>query len=151
MLDGTNQNLVVYKSGGHEFIHGLPIDNGDILAVFPCSASLKPLPENYFDEENNMDYEQMSDISIDRKIFSLMFGDNDKDMERLWKKNKFRPCSQPDVAWPIIVDNGISIDFWGDFWCADIQIGCEIAFEHEDKNPLRAAMICFLKMKDAEK
>lgn len=51
MSNGNNQNFVVYKDGTHEFVHGLPIDNGDILAVFPCSASLKPLPENYFEEE----------------------------------------------------------------------------------------------------
>lgn len=54
MSDGANQNLVAYKSGMCEFVHGLPVDNGDILAVLPCSASLKPLPKNYFDEENNM-------------------------------------------------------------------------------------------------
>ncbi|AOQ26670.1 hypothetical protein [Vibrio phage 2E1] len=60
-------------------------------------------------------------------------------------------CNNPSDAWPIIVENGISIDFWGDSWGADIQLDGEVAFEHLDKNPLRAAMICFLKMKDTGK
>lgn len=51
MIDGSNKNFIVYKDGTHEFMHGLPVDNGDILAVFLCSASLKPLPSNYFEEE----------------------------------------------------------------------------------------------------
>lgn len=66
-------------------------------------------------------------------------------------KSKVRPYSSDvNFAWPIITENCISIDCWGGFWGADIQKDGEIAFEHEDKNPLRAAMICFLKMKDSE-
>lgn len=64
MSDGTNQNFVVYKDGTHEFMHGLPVDNGDILAVFPCTASLKPLPKNYFDEEENMKNANMPAMPI---------------------------------------------------------------------------------------
>lgn len=107
-------------------------------------------------------YDEMSDIVIDRKIFSLMFGDGDKDMERIWKENKFRPCSQPNVAWSIIVENEISLirdvstnDVWeavAKLWytCEGAESSLGIEFEVIDKNPLRAAMICFLKMKDAE-
>lgn len=73
------------------------------------------------------------------------------DSEGVLRWTNYNPCHDPKHAWPIIVANGISIDFWGDFWGADIQMGCEIAFEHEDKNPLRAACICFLKLKDVER
>ena len=72
----------------------------------------------------------------------------------------FDPCKNPNDAWPIIVDNNIEItpNFNGMWTASCIKV---YTFEEEpvydndlcqsDKNPLRAAMICFLKMKDAEK
>lgn len=60
--------------------------------------------------------------------------------------------SKPSDAWPIIVENGInlnrsSLQMNGYTW----QAGKDFKTQSRDKNPLRAAMICFLKMKDAEK
>ena len=60
-------------------------------------------------------------------------------------------CNNPSDAWPIIVDNKIWIqpDMVGDgFWhCMD----CNDDIRAKDKNPLRAAMIVYLMMKDEEK
>lgn len=80
----------------------------------------------------------------------------------------FDPCNKPSDAWGIIVGNGISImrtegssgDLWtcglanfhDGMWSFDNEITGEyVDFETYGENPLRAAMICFLKMKDAEK
>lgn len=73
----------------------------------------------------------------------------------------FDPCSSPSDAWPIIVDNCISLTTIGDGnWHADTvesidctdsnHFTCTSSNHFHDDNPLRAAMICFLKMKDAE-
>ncbi|SPX94635.1 Protein of uncharacterised function (DUF2591) [Morganella morganii] len=59
----------------------------------------------------------------------------------------FDPCNNPTDAMPIIIDNGISLIFQeGNFQFAtyDGNIECCIS------NPLKAAMIIFLMMKDAE-
>lgn len=59
-------------------------------------------------------------------------------------------CNDPSDACPIIVKHGISLNYWDGYWCADIQHEGEVGYEYEDKNPLRAAMICYLMMKDDE-
>lgn len=64
-------------------------------------------------------------------------------------------CNNPSDAWPIITENHINLskhkedDEWFAFTRAD-DLGVS-EFQCKDKNALRAAMICFLKMKDAEK
>lgn len=66
-------------------------------------------------------------------------------------------CNNPADAWPIIHDSLISISFDSDgydtpqsAWCkATAPTGEE--YYGDDKKPLRAAMIVFLMMKDAEK
>lgn len=64
-------------------------------------------------------------------------------------------CNNPSDAWPIITENHINLskhkedDEWFAFVRAD---GLGVSkFQCKDKNPLRASMICFLKIKDAEK
>lgn len=64
----------------------------------------------------------------------------------------FDPCSNPYDAMPIIIENGICMNY------IDKDIGwCAYHFDEEkgeleiyDKNYYRAAMICFLIMKDEE-
>ncbi|CAH9015461.1 putative NinX [Vibrio phage 242E40-1] len=58
--------------------------------------------------------------------------------------------SEIEHAWPIIVENKISIAFGSELTTARV-FTCTNSFEVIDKNPLRAACICFLKMKDEEK
>lgn len=75
-------------------------------------------------------------------------------------------CNNPSDAWPIIVENSISIVSYGvEFsaeygWSAfyggvcvnyDHEIESNFEIECSDKNPLRAAMIVYLMMKDGEK
>lgn len=58
----------------------------------------------------------------------------------------FDPCNNPADAMPIIIENGISIIKSSGGWiCCHGAAG---VIEHE--NLYRAAMICFLMMKDAE-
>ncbi|AUR83810.1 NinX [Vibrio phage 1.042.O._10N.286.45.B8] len=62
-------------------------------------------------------------------------------------------CNNPSDAWPIILENKIGVMYnWNrvDLWSA-ISPKSGYDCDCNDKNPLRAAMICFLKMKDAEK
>lgn len=56
-------------------------------------------------------------------------------------------CNNPSDAWPIIAENKISINYWleGD-WSADTHGRYNIS----DSNPLRAAMIVYLMMKESE-
>lgn len=64
-------------------------------------------------------------------------------------------CNNPSDAWPIIASSGISLnhggkldgDSWIDFWyCGDGKGSC-----FNDENPLRAAMIVYLMMRDEDK
>lgn len=66
----------------------------------------------------------------------------------------FDPCNNPADAWPIITENSIVImpymmgekpALWLCFDVNNSDLDCQ------DGNPLRAAMIVFLMMKDAEK
>lgn len=104
-------------------------------------------------------YEEMSDSQIAQKVFFFVssnlcpngglahissdgfFFFDDKNIKR-----KFDPCNNPSDAWPIIVDNEISINRWvlPDSWGAD-RFG---HFDTRDDKPLRAAMIVFLKMNE---
>lgn len=63
-------------------------------------------------------------------------------------------CNNPSDAWPIIVENGVSINHggmlvggkWIDYWyCGDGKGNC-----CNGDSPLRAAMIVYLMMKDEE-
>ena len=62
-----------------------------------------------------------------------------------------------NFAWPIIVENKIGVmpaivrsQRDNGVWIASTDWSRLSAFDSRDTNPLRAAMICFLKMKDAE-
>ncbi len=59
---------------------------------------------------------------------------------------EFGPCNNPADAMPIVIENGISmIKSSGGWMCCHGAAG---VIEHEKL--YRAAMICFLMMKDAE-
>lgn len=75
-----------------------------------------------------------------------------------WKE--YDPCNNPADAWPIIVKHGISLthDYgeWESEACLDLPVGAHGTDElcsvgGIDKNPLRAAMIAFLLLKESEK
>ncbi|HDU8716966.1 TPA: DUF2591 family protein [Morganella morganii subsp. morganii] len=64
----------------------------------------------------------------------------------------YNPCLNPDQAMPIIIENGICMNYidkdigWGAYHFDEEKGELEIY----DKNYYRAAMICFLMMKDAD-
>ena len=73
----------------------------------------------------------------------------------------FDPCNNPVQAMPIIIENKITVayDKLYETWCAhvgsvvgdgDWDYSIEPAINYCDDNYYRAAMICFLMMKDAE-
>ena len=110
-----------------------------------------------------MVYKQMSDFEIEKAVTIL----NDIDIRNAdsyeWDESQkvFWPegrgsvsvlpyCHSPSDAWPIIVDNLINIEYYDhpdQQWRAGASFTLDDA---EDKNPLRAAMIVFLMMKDSE-
>lgn len=108
-----------------------------------------------------MKYEDMSDTEINHAVASEQFGDwrNNKDISRLITSKRIDYCNNPTDAWPIIVANRISTAFdsntaewfcWGDF---EFDQGgwymiTEPAMFHSHYNPLRAAMVVFLKMQE---
>lgn len=64
--------------------------------------------------------------------------------------NCFNPCNKPADAWPIITASMISIRPVGNdgqLWEASGMAGMKADY---DKNPLRAAMVVFLMMKEGE-
>lgn len=114
------------------------------------------------------DYSEMSDFEINCAV-ALNLGAKDLGdgifVGEYWRydigehvKNKFKfdPCDSWVDAGPIIQDNLISLSprCANNEWKASIHIGREDIFDKYvsswDKNPLRAAMIVFLMMKEGE-
>lgn len=63
-------------------------------------------------------------------------------------KHFFDPCNNPADAMPIVIENEISMVHVNNEWSArQFNNHC---IEVNDSNYYRAAMICFLMMKDAE-
>ncbi|HFS7474922.1 TPA: phage protein NinX family protein [Enterobacter cloacae] len=101
-----------------------------------------------------MDYSQLSDFEINKRvaksIYSVSFVEPlSRTVSVSGGKRLFDPCNNPADAWPIIDKYRISIinlgeDEWGARGVADCKSKRAI---HE--NSLRAAMIVFLMMQDA--
>lgn len=122
------------------------------------------------------DYSKMSNTEIAQKVFfwlsndfcpngglahinndGFFFFDN-------WNvKRKFDPCNNPSDAWQIIIDNKISIVSLDNKWIAapvdtvidgitgDSEVCFYASFDAvSDVNPLRAAMVVFLMMKESK-
>ena len=123
------------------------------------------------------DYENMSDFEINSAVhnalldkpYELTFNGGgkitwkDKDSGRVietgivgYTKNGLHDyCNNPADAWPIIIENGITLAFQDGNWWADNLAYWVDGVEWSiggiiDKNPLRAAMIVFLMMKEVE-
>ena len=111
-----------------------------------------------------MNYEDMSDFEINKEIAKSTDGDWHHSDGIVWKDDvegfskTFDPCNNPSDAWPIIIANNISInhgktlvnDEWVDIWFVGAGIPEAQERATNSSKVLRAAMICFLKMKDAE-
>ena len=87
------------------------------------------------------DYASMSDIEIDTMVSKICSPEFHRNY-----------CNNPADAWPIIVENKISIyaavlgDSRGE-WGAESSF---TDYYHFHNNPLRSAMIVFLMMKEGE-
>lgn len=118
-------------------------------------------------------YEEMSDFEINKLVAIAVgvdvcleqyewYGDRDDNVviiNRNGKSDCVDYCNNPSDAWSIINDNQISItkyisvdewDVFGGGVCVDYDhnIISESGCSHSNQNPLRAAMIVFLMMKD---
>lgn len=114
------------------------------------------------------DYASMSDFEINRAVGDIIFGGlwccrpgtsgNESDSWYYGNADAtFNPlsplpdyCNNPADAWPVIISSMISIRPVGNdgqLWEASGMDGMRADY---DKNPLRSAMIVFLKMKEGE-
>jgi hypothetical protein len=119
-------------------------------------------------ESGMKDYSAMSDIEINKSV-AISSGKNvkliklDSDDQECAvivgekftvEKKEFDPCNNPSDAWPIITENRITLvapmsyDSTQD-WMAYPAHDSDLS--PTDEKPLRAAMIAFLMLKDAEK
>lgn len=127
-----------------------------------------------------MDYSQLSDFEINKRIAETVYSIEvvaddfyakdvpfayhrdeqvfifiDEPLSGAWRS--YNPCHNPADAWPIIVNNQISLMYEEAIgkWCAGKPYwvdGCEWQLDIDvmEANPLRAAMVFFLMMKGAK-
>ncbi|HBY5222935.1 TPA: DUF2591 domain-containing protein [Klebsiella pneumoniae subsp. ozaenae] len=113
-----------------------------------------------------MDYSKLSDFEINLRVAEIVV-DYDcisrlpyTDMAVHWGDGAnwhvFNPCNNPADAWPIIVENEISLisRCANGEWKAQLHLGREDIFDSYascwDINPLKAAMIVFLMMQESQ-
>lgn len=102
------------------------------------------------------DYSAMSDYLISQHVAESLTGRYLYFPDYVWdseEEKRFDPCNNPADAWPILMANQIGImplkSGAATAWPTSIGLLSNFHVKHE--NPLRAAMICYLMMKDAEK
>ena len=104
------------------------------------------------------DYSKMSDFEINKAVATALGMDVSGATEENNIMYGYVPdiCNNPSDAWPIMKESligvtpdedGVTMHFYGD-WTA--MAHCK-NLQFTDKNPLRAAMIVYLMMKDEEK
>lgn len=106
------------------------------------------------------DYSKLSDEQIAKlvgDVLKLEWANLNDNYNGLccWKNGDlwvFNPCNNPADAWPIIVDNGISLECiivnrYEKTWRAQFK-PAYVKHHMNHKNPLRAAMIVFLQMQE---
>lgn len=121
-----------------------------------------------------MDYSKMSDFEINNLV-AISLGAKVTDSYRVGEEREtvyyslfddefairrgfgninedFDPCNKPADAWPIITENNIAVVPYKhtipQAW--PTSFGLVSKFTTEDRNPLRAAMITFLKMQESK-
>lgn len=106
------------------------------------------------------DYSALSDFEINALVAHHEFGGYETCDGAVYVDSKaggenvvpvsgiFDPCNNPSDAWPVIIGNKIGFcTAWNDWYAHDDRKYCNFI---SDKNPLHAAMIVFLMMKDGE-
>ncbi|EPY2901203.1 phage protein NinX family protein [Cronobacter sakazakii] len=119
-----------------------------------------------------MDYSKLSDFEINKRVADIAMDGKwhvrpshpgNKTGGLLYGSNGIKTydlpdyCNNPADAWPIIVDNEISLMYEEAIgkWCAGKPYwvdGCEWQLDIDvmEVNPLRAAMIVFLMMQESQ-
>lgn len=97
----------------------------------------------------NTDYSKMSDFEINCRVHSEVMEISGLDS---FKAKDY--CNNPADAWPIIVQNGISVECitvnrHEKMWRALFK-PAHVKHKQNNKNPLRAAMIVFLMMQESK-
>lgn len=111
-----------------------------------------------------MDYSQLSDFEINKRVFKVLTGakplgyphnadgrsvGNESNGHYCW----YDYCNNPADAWPIIQANGICIGYDGISWDASCHlhdIGQVNDWKNHPEKPLRMAMIVFLLIQDSK-
>ena len=105
------------------------------------------------------DYSKMSDFEINKCVAKIYGGfaltlavHNESPSGKSFDPGRFDPCNNPADAWPIIVNNGISLECivvnrHEKTWRAQLK-PAYVKHRVNHKNPLRAAMIVFLMMQE---
>lgn len=117
-----------------------------------------------------MDYSKMSDMEINQAVgkivsrdgMSIIASDGSAVVHKYSDVGDFKgvclgwvafdPCNNPVDAWPIILDMKIGLKpvRWEE-WRAEGDDSCGfVSYTSCNKNPLRAAMVVFLKIKEGE-
>ena len=102
-----------------------------------------------------MDYSKLSDFEINKLIENIV--------RPGWQESDYRVpnsyCNNPADAWPIIVENKISLNHYSGTWEAsweyDAPVGAfgtdeEVTGTIGDSNPLRAAMLVYLQLQEGK-
>lgn len=119
-----------------------------------------------------MNYSELSDFEINERVAKLwcknydtvtQFGDTQMVCVDSISSMEIKDyCNNPSDAWPIVVENEISLirdtstnDVWeavlmGWYTCLGFESKHGDDYCYIDQNPLRAAMICFLMIKEVE-
>lgn len=104
------------------------------------------------------DYSKMSDLEINIMVSKSLYGELSN-----WHKGELNEgvvdyCNKAEDAWPIIVEEKISImfdstlpEYEGEYheWCSAISSCQKYGIQYQS-NPLRAAMIVYLMMKESD-
>lgn len=97
-----------------------------------------------------MNYEDMSDIAINAHVSRVLYGNISRRHQMEIASGGVDYCNRIEDAWPIIVENHIAVVPYQyttpQAW--PTAFGSASKFTTEDRNPLRAAMIVFLKMRE---
>ncbi|HDR2728419.1 MULTISPECIES: phage protein NinX family protein [Enterobacter cloacae complex] len=102
-----------------------------------------------------MDYSQLSDFEINSAVSMALLDKSANPSARYVAIGNY--CNNPADAWPIIVDNEISLNSYSGTWEASYEYDAPIgAFGTDElvtkavegKNPLRTAMIAFLMKRE---
>lgn len=94
-----------------------------------------------------MDYSQLSDVGINRRVAAAV-GVAPESVYQVNSKNAYDPCNNPADAWPIIESNYIALhplkhkSVW-------IAVSDDQEHTFRDAKPMRAAMVIFLMSKES--